>query len=238
MEELEVLARRPCERYSVYLQRIVTGARRTPELLSVKAADRLDNTLDLRIVPDDPTDEAGFFESAFRTLYLPDGPPMAGGAAFSSETFSDARRLYELFKNVVFLSLTRTADVGRGDPALTSLLEALRQASLKEAQRSALHIFSGDDRQPADQRQLLLEAMEYCHAGGIEAVSEASAGHRLDGLFLERFDEPDPELRHSRIDELENDKDLLGTAAVAFVAIFQGFIWDPDFLVRGIPDGG
>lgn len=241
MERLDVLTRRPDgETYYQYIGRILDRAPVTPELVRVKLADRLDNTLDMRIDFRDPLEGIDFFALLFRTMLAkpalpadvpvrphPERPPLDG-----------ARRLYELFKNTVVLSLVRQR-LGVADDAATAVLfDAIATASMREAQRVVLHLFTYHVTSTDRQHQLLMDTLAYCRAGGISAVTRVNPSNRLDGLFLERFDAPTSEARQRKLEELYADKELMLAAALAFIVIFLSFRDDPDFLVRGVTPAG
>lgn len=240
MERLDVLTRRPDrETYYQYIGRILDRALITPELVRVKLADRLDNTLDMRIDFRDPLEGVDFFAVLFRTMLhqslrgeLPSRPhpqraPLDG-----------ARRLYELFKNTVVLSLVRQRLGAREDATVGVLFDAIATASMREAQRVVLHLFAYHVTETSRQYELLAETLAYCRAGGISAVTRVNPSNRLDGLFLERFDAPSSQARQRKLEELYADKDLMVAAALAFMVIFMNFRDDPGFLVRGVTPAG
>lgn len=240
MERLDVLTRRPdAETYYQYIGRILDRASTTPELVRVKLADRLDNTLDMRIDFRDPLEGVNFFALLFRTMLRlplpavnpprphPQRPPLDG-----------ARRLYELFKNTVVLSLVRQRLGASVDATATVLFDAIAAASMREAQRVVLHLFTYHVTDPGRQHELLMETLAYCRAGGISAVTRVSSANRLDGLFLERFDAPSSQARQEKLEALYADKELMVAAGLAFIVIFMNFRDDEGFLVRGVTPAG
>ena len=109
--------------------------------MHVKLADRLDNTLDMRIDLEDPLAGVDFFQNIFQLLFVNnyrgykpanDHPP--------ASAMNGARRLYQLFKNTVLLSLIRQHNSIHSDHALSVLFEAVCDASLQEAQRTLIHL--------------------------------------------------------------------------------------------------
>jgi hypothetical protein len=241
MERLDQLTRRKEEEtYYQYIGRLLERATLTPELVRVKLADRLDNTLDMRVDFRDPLDEVRFFQSMFQLLFSrhyqgfaadmphPPRPPLDG-----------ARRLYDLFKNTVVLSLVRqTKAIADDDETAGSLFEAIAIAGMLEAQRILVHIFTYHYQEVERQRQLMLETMEYCWHGGLESVTPGSAPHRLDGLFLERFDSTSSEIRQRQLEKLYDDKELMIAAASAFIVIFLNFLHDESYFVQGVSTAG
>lgn len=241
MERLELLTRRgDAESYYAYIGRLVDRAPRTPELVRVKLADRLDNTLDMRIDFSDPLHETDFFAHLFRLLYVPayDGyvperthPP--------PQPLNGARRLYELFKTVVTLSLVRQRHaIAPNDLCAQRLFQALCVASMNEAKRIVMHISGYHAKDVARQRMLLLETMEYCQSGGVSSITAPSEPHRLDGFFLEQFDHRDHDELHRKLEELYADKELMIEASLAFIVIFMSFLDDPDYYLRGVTADG
>jgi hypothetical protein len=163
------LTRIKTESYYQYIGRLLQNAQHSPQLVHVKLADRLDNTLDMRIDLEDPLAGVDFFKNIFQLMfvnnycgYMPanDHPP--------SSALNGARRLYQLFKNTVLLSLIRQDPSIGNERALRILFEAVCDASLQEAQRTLIHLIGYHFKDTADQRRLLLEAMDYCFSGRID----------------------------------------------------------------------
>ncbi|HOB54417.1 MAG TPA: hypothetical protein PK176_12250 [Acidobacteriota bacterium] len=238
-ERLEVLAIQPGEKYYNYLGRMLERAHKTPELVRIKLADRLDNTLDLRM--DLYSDKADIecYEMIFALLFTETRArfcvrpphPVPG-------KINGARRLYQMFKNAVFLSLLRDAGLDRIDTACERLFATIARTSLSEAQRILQHIFMYHLQEMQDQRAILLDVMTYCQQGAVTRVTPTSAAHRLDGLFKYRFDHENKETRNRSLDELYQDKPLMAESALAFMAVFSSFLMDPDFKIRGIDAAG
>lgn len=239
MERLEWLTRGPDEGYYRYVGRLLQNADRAPSLVAVKLADRLDNTLDMRIAVEDPIEGFDFFGMIFQTLfvnnfcgYVPDLPhppasPLRG-----------AQRLYELYKNAVLLSLLRKQEIDLGGSGAETLFNDLAIASMVEAERTALHIFGYHLAEVGPQRQLLMDVMEYVQAGGAERVTRPNATSQLDGLFETRFDDTDPTTRTTKLDELNKDKPMIAQASIAFIVIFQSFLQDPAYYLDGVSEEG
>lgn len=238
MERLDWLTRRPHETYYQYIGRLLDNAHRSPTMVSVKLADRLDNTLDMRIALEDPIEGIDFDEMAFKLLYVnsfsgyvPDLPhppasPLRG-----------AHRLYQLFKNAVLLSLIRRRGLPKCD-GMDRLFDALAIAGMKEAQRTALHIFGYHLTDVATQRALLMEVMDYVQSGGAERVTRPDGASPLDGLFATRFDSSDRAVRVQKLDELNEDKPMVATASLAFIVVFRSFLESPHYWVEGVSEEG
>ena len=69
MERLRWITIVPGETYYQYIGRLLDQAKNTPEVLRVKLADRLDNTLDMRIDLEDPLQGVDFFETIFQVIF-------------------------------------------------------------------------------------------------------------------------------------------------------------------------
>jgi hypothetical protein len=234
-ERIDVLTRRPEDRYYTYLARLLERGIGTPELIRVKLADRLDNTLDLRIDLQDQAAHLPCAEVVFDTLFTQGNAsqrfhlphPVTG-------RLNGAVRLYQLFKNAVLLSLLRRTDLDRIDSQSEKLFSAVAATSLAEAQRILMHLFVYHVKDLQVQRQLLLDVMGYCQAGAINRVTTPEEPHRLDGLLKYRFDHPDRNLLKERLAGLYEDKSLMAEVAIAFSAVFSSFLNDPGFRIRGI----
>ena len=70
MRSLLCLTRTDRESYYQYIGRLLDNARSSPELVAVKLADRLDNTLDMRIDLEDALARIDFFETIFQILFV------------------------------------------------------------------------------------------------------------------------------------------------------------------------
>jgi hypothetical protein len=239
MERLEWLTRRPDMSYYAYVGRLLDHSVDVPSIVAVKLADRLDNTLDLRIAVEDPIEEIDFFELLFQVLFVnhfkghePDLPHPPASPLRS------AQRLHQLFKNVVLLSLIRRRGTGFASPGEERLFDAVAIASMKEAQRTALHAIGYHLTDVATQRKLLTDVMGYAQAGGADRVTRVSAGSTLDGLFEQTFDARDPKVRAKRLEDLNGDKERLFRAAVIFIVVFQNFRIDPTYRVDGVSSEG
>jgi hypothetical protein len=248
------------ETYYQYIGRLLGRSYDASELVRIKMADRLDNTLDMRIDLQDSLEAEDFYEKIFEILFLnlrrkgtpPDHPPPS--------SLDGAWRLYALFKNAVLLSLVRqNQDVGL-DEAAKNLFRAVAKASIKETQRIFLHILLYHRDLLGSSRALALDAMDYCASGRNSVVTSPEGPHRLDGLFTRFFDYPpavtaeeaermEPaeikalkrihkEARKKRLSGLYRDKPLMFQAALAFGSIFHSFLRDESYYVRGIETQG
>jgi len=239
MERLDWLTRRPGQTYYAYIGRLLEHADDVPALVRVKLADRLDNTLDMRIDVDDPIRGVDFFATMFRLMFVngfkgydpevehPDASPLNG-----------AQRLYQLFKNAVLMSLIRKKLPNLEDSTSKAIFDVLAQASMKEAERIVLHIFAYHDIALPVQRELIMDVMRYAQDGGLQHVTPPEAPHDLDGLFLSCFEDLNPAARKANLEKLYRDKPLMVKGALAFIVIFMSFLDDPSYYVAGIHEGG
>ena len=239
VERLKYLTRLKVESYYEYIGRLLKHSQDAPQLVQIKLADRLDNTLDMRIDLRDPLDDVDLFQIIFQVMFVStfkgyepktEHPPSAA--------LNGARRLYQLFKNAVLLSLIRRLKVITTDRTLQVLFMALSDASLKEAQRTLIHLLGYHYKDLAEQRYLLMEAMEYCYSGRSDLVTKPDGKRMLDGLFSTYFGHKSKKVRNKKLDILYQNKALMLEASLAFIVIFLSFINDPDYYVKGISAKG
>ncbi len=235
LSHIVALTRTKRESYYQYIGRLLEKAGHSPQLIHVKLADRLDNTLDMRIDLVDPLAGIDFFQNLFQLLFVNnyrgykpayDHPP--------TSAINGARRLYQLFKNTVLLSLIRQHQSFNSDPALNVLFEAVCDASLEEAQRTLIHLMGFHIKDTADQRSLLLEAMAYCFSGRIDMVTKPDRSQLLDGLFSTYFAHSSKKVLQRQLDLLYQNKQLMIEASIAFVVIFLHFLNDSKYFIHGI----
>jgi len=239
MERLAWLTRSDDMTYNAYIGHLLEHAKRTPELMRAKLADRLDNTLDLRVTVADPIEGVDFFRTLFEILFVNGfkGYHPADPHGYTSSPYNGAERLYQLFKNAVMLSLVRRADIGV-EPVTEKLFEELALASMKEAERIALHLFGYHLTDLGEQRALLQETMEYAQRGGLDGATDAGLGGRIDGLFASLFEAANSGERKAVLNALYLDKPRMLEAALAFVVIFLAFLDDPAFYVKNVDASG
>jgi len=239
LDHLRWLTKQPAETYNHYIGHLLDEARNAPEVVRVKLADRLDNTFDMRIDLHDPLKGVDFFEVIFRTFftniykgYKPEGLHQ------TTLVLNGAQRLYQLFKNIVLMSLVRQRKAAAEDSVSQGLFQALAKASMEEAQRITLHIFGYHETSVFTLREILKETLAYAQAGGLEAVTPQTKGHRLDGLFMSVFNQPNRAVRHKHLSALYQDKPLMIEVAISFVIIFLNFLNDARYFVHGISAEG
>lgn len=239
ISRLTCITRHQDESYNQYLWRLFECLPEASNLVQVKLADRLDNTLDMRITLQDPMEGIDFFQMVFQILFVSTyrghkpnilHPP--------TEPLNGAKRLYQLFKNAVLLTLIRQKGVLAAANTSQILFNAVAEASLKEAQRTFIHVIDYHYRDIKDQRELLLETMEYCFSGRSDLVTKPDSNQILDGLFASYFGHNSSKLRNQKLDILYQDKPLMLQAAIAFIVIFMNFLNDSSFYVRGISNKG
>lgn len=239
VNNLLCLTRVPKETYYQYIGRLLDNTQGKSELVQIKLADRLDNTLDMRIELEDPILGIDFFRNIFQLMfvnkykgYFPDDehppPPVLNGA----------RRLYQLFKNTVLLSLIRQNSADVESETLHILFNAVCDASLKEAQRTLIHLMSYHCKDLTEQRDLVLQAMNYCYSGRSNLVTKPDGQQLLDGLFSTYFAHPSKKTLNQKLDQLYQNKPLMIQASIAFIVIFLSFLNDSRHYVNGISAEG
>lgn len=239
MERLEWLTKRPGDTYYCYIGHLLEHGSRYPEVVRVKLADRLDNTFDMRIDMEDPLQGVDFYETIFQMMFTNTYKGYHPAKPHSSTmALNGAQRLYQLFKNIVLMSLVRQKKAAVNDPLSQEIFAILARASIKEAQRIALHIFGYHETSVPKFRELILETMSYAHRGGIDTVTSPTSGNRLDGIFMSVFDNPSPYARRRKLAALYKDKPLMVETALAFIVIFLSFLNDGNYYVHGISEEG
>ena len=230
-ERIHFLSRQQDETYRQYLSRLIRQAIQTPELIRVKLADRLDNTLDLRMDLHEDNSGAECYKLIFDALFADTykGPDKIN-PYHTRGKIKGAMRLYALFKNAVFLSYLRSMNCELDAPS-QKLFSSLASASINEAQNILLHIFKFHLRDPQRQRSLLLSVMAYCEEGCLRRT-DGSCDTSLDGLFKNTFDAENKEQLRDKLDMLYRDKELMAEACVVFTAIFTNFLNDQNFSIE------
>jgi len=239
IERLLCLTKREKESYYRYIGRLLDAAHEMPELVRTKLADRLDNTLDMRIDLQDPIEGFDFFQHIFQLLFVGTYPGYTPQLLHPPPAaISGDRRLFQLFKNAVLLSLVRQKPGLADDPPTQTLFHAICEASLKEAERNYIHVVGYHHKELSSQRSLLLDAMAYCYSGKSDVVTGPDGRQLLNGLFSTYFGHPSKSVRDRRLSLLYQNKPLMMQASIAFIVIFLSFMNDPKFYVRGIsPEG-
>ena len=236
---LDSLTKREGESYFHYIWRLLETTEDNSNAIQIKLADRLDNTLDMRIDLKDPLDDIDFYNIIFQILfegwhqvYTPETvhPPTA--------SINGSKRLYQLFKNVVLLSLVRKKGVGDSTAAIQRLIKTIAKASLKEAQRIFVHLIGYHYTDIKLQRELLLDVMNYCYSGKTSFITAPDNSQMIDGLFLNTFGVLSDQKRAQQLDILYQNKPLMLQAAIAFIVLFSHFLNDPRFFVGGINADG
>ncbi len=236
-ERIALLRRRENQTYYQYLGQVLDKATEMPDLLHCKLADRLDNTMDIA-VQRPPTDQHDFFETAFGVLFLPNYQLRPQEVASAPDSEACVLLISQLFKNVVLMSMLREQRLDRLDDVTNTLFTALAAVGRAQAEWGAVALLTSAIASCELRRQLVLEIMEYCAAGGIAAVTRKERGGLLDGSFLEHFAEPDDKVRKRRLETVYGNKPLFIRLMVMFIGIFTVFTTDPTYYLRGIDSTG
>ncbi len=232
-ERIQFLARDKNESYLEYLTTIITLATATPELIRIKLADRLDNTLDLRMDLYEDTEGEDCYQYIFKILFTDAAPDRQRvHQKHVDRKINGAKRLYELYKSAIFFSLLNSAKV-KLDESAANLYSSLAIASINEANNIMLHIFTYHMPDSNKQKALLLDVMDYCQKGGHRRLTTEKS-HLLDGLFRNYFYSESKKQVRLNLDKLYGNKELMAAAAVVFLAIFTNFLNNRDFSIEGI----
>ncbi|MBL7049703.1 MAG: hypothetical protein ISR96_09335 [Nitrospira sp.] len=232
-ERIQFLARETHESYLEYLTAIITRATATPQLIRIKLADRLDNTLDLRMDLYEDRSGEDFYQYIFKMLFA---DATLGSKSYHlkhvDRKINGAKRLYELYKSAIFLSLLNSEKV-TFDEGTQNLYNSVATASINEANNIMLHIVTYHMTDIGKQKKLLLDVMDYCQRGGLQKIS-TQTNYLLDGLFRNYFYSESRDQIKINLVKLYADKELMAVAAVAFSAIFTNFINSRSFSIGGI----
>lgn len=238
-ENMLSLTRLDNESYYQYIGRLLENAQNAPGIVEVKLADRLDNTLDLRIDLEDSLAGIDFFENIFQIMFVNNYRGYIPKREHSPvSAINGANRLYQLFKNAVLLSLIRRHAPDTGKRSQKLLFDAVAEAGLNEAQRTLIHLISYHVKDLPTQRGLILEVMQYCYSGRSNLVTKPDGSQLLDGLFSTYFGHKSSQLRRRQLDILYQNKNLMLEAAVAFLVIFLSFLNDQKYYIEGISAEG
>jgi hypothetical protein len=235
IQRLKCLTRVKTDSYYRYIGRMLDCSSTFPDVVEVKLADRLDNTLDMRVDLEDPLVGIDCFRHIFQLLFVTNYPGYVPQTEHQPvSVINGSRRLYQLFKNAVLLSLIRQLTVGPETATRRTLFNAVADASLKEAQRTLMHLLGYHCKDHREQRRLILDAMDYCFSGRSDLVTRPDGQRLLDGLFSTYFAPTDGKVLNQQLDGLYQNKPLMIQASIAFIVIFLGFLNDPAYYVRGI----
>jgi hypothetical protein len=235
IQRLKCLTRTKSESYYRYIGRMLDCSAAFPDVVDVKLADRLDNTLDMRIDLEDPLVGIDCFQNIFQLLFVNNYPGYVPRIEHQpASAMNGARRLHQLYKNAVLLSLIRQLPVPPETPARHTLFNAVAEASLKEAQRTLMHLLGYHLKDHHAQRRLIVDAMDYCFSGRSDLVTKPDGQQMLDGLFSTYFATPDGRVLSQQLDRLYQNKPLMIQASIAFIVIFLGFLNDSRYYIRGI----
>jgi hypothetical protein len=189
----------------------------------------------MRIDLEDPLVGIDCFQNIFQLLFVNNYPGYVPRIEHQpASAMNGARRLHQLYKNAVLLSLIRQMPVPPETPARHTLFNAVAEASLKEAQRTLMHLLGYHLKDHHAQRRLIVDAMDYCFSGRSDLVTKPDGQQMLDGLFSTYFATPDGRVLSQQLDRLYQNKPLMIQASIAFIVIFLGFLNDSRYYIRGI----
>jgi len=239
-ERIDLLTIQKGQPYSDYLMRLMGSAEVMPDLLHVKLADRLDNTLDNHVQRPGVT-RYNFYRSVFDLLFV----SVFEGVKIREYHYLPSPKegsllLSQLFKNIVFLSLLRNEGLDKLDETTKRLFDAISIASIREAQWIALELFAAHTgkEQIKDLRRLVLDTMEYSYSGGAVEIHDGSTMGNLSGMILQNYAIKDGRIRKKKMMELYNNREHLTQAIVLFIASFASFLNNSEFSIKGISKDG
>jgi len=215
--------------YGEYLAALTQHGECRPEVLRVKLADRLDNTLDVGVgrhgIPG-----RGVFALIFDALFLPTySGPHVPFRYVPLTTDEGIQLLANLFKNTEFISVLRAEGCAVEGPT-ARLMDALLLASRRIAGFLVQDSLAVGLDVPSH-RGTIEDVREYCLSGGMGCV-RSGGQHPLDGMFLERYGTSRG--RRERLKAIFKDHYLLARLGLTFLGIFESYLADPDFYLQGI----
>jgi len=235
MERLRILTRECAgETYSQHIGALVARSRKTPELIAVKLADRLDNTLDMRVAVRDPLDDIDFFEGLFRLLFVKGHSGWQQQTRHSSHVAIDgAQRLRQLYKNVVLLSVMRKHRAVLAPPDL-ELFQAIAEASANEAKRIVHHIFAYHLTGADKQREIISRILFPSAASGSIPELPRDPEVMLVQLFTPMLDEQDRDVRRKHLQALYLNKKMMIRAAFGLLTVCLNFLNDTSYFIEHV----
>jgi len=237
-ERISLLCRQPGTSYNEYIGHILDHSAKMPDLLHVKFADRLDNTFDTHL-QNSGVNQLNFYRNLFDILFVPGFK----GVVVDDFHFLPGEKdsvllLSQLFKNIIFLSLTRSDRCDRLDKTATMLFDAVAIAGIREAQWILLEIFASYVTDLKDQWKIVAETLEYTHLGGAQQITLKTNGNILDGIVSEYFGILSDDERKAKLALLFHDKNKLARVILAFIVVFSSFLNDPQYRLEGVERTG
>jgi hypothetical protein len=211
------LTRRGDESYVAHITRVCQN----PTAVMLKAADVIDNLLDLRAAPETPADEMdlrqAFAHAAVSPTVRHEHPPIP--------RIRGEARLYAVWKCFSLLNLAHHA-------ALSPFAgeDACRRAGQRECLRIAIHLirYHIDESERA---RLLEQHARYCRSPDISRITPPRQDHSgpdgLSMLMLRRSE------HKGSLESLYGDKSVMLLSTLALLEIFNR-LRDPRFAVAGL----
>ena len=230
-ERIYFLTKAKEQGYRQYLEGLLSYSLKTPELILIKLIDRLDNTYDMRLDITDEAEKANFYTIIFDAIFT----KSYKGLSFTTphhitSKINGAMRLFQLYKNIMFLTLIRTNKLKLEDTA-NMLFESLIMASSKEAQNIILHIFAYHLCAPDEQKALLHDILAFI----LGKKGEQPVVHDLNkigAVFNDCLNHTDKTVLDTQINNLYENKRLMCQTALIFLIIFSNFLNDPAFSIK------
>lgn len=214
------------------------------DLVRVKLADRIDNTLDHRPFYTSGT-EYNFYRTIFDVLFVPDfkGPQVETFLAPLEED-SGADTLMQLFKSMIFLSLIRKYDLEQPQkieyhPATIRLFRGLVVAGIRVAQLALLELLK-DENSVKQVKEVLMHSQCAGTINDIGAIKKDNGTDEIsiDGLMSDLFDKVATGKKKALLTRIFQQKEKLALILVMLIATFSKFLNDRQFYIRGIEGDG
>ncbi len=218
-ERVFLLAHKQNESYSQYLHRLINNTDNTPELLDIKLADRLDNTMDLRLDYDCQPITVDCFELLFTILFSKNFQGVCSLVPHPvSRQINGAQRLYQLFKGLDLLQQIKTAEI-KLSCAGRRLASSLATAAIHESKELLLHLFlyhiHGSDRQ----KELVMEFLKATDHSNMCPVRQGP-GNTVIGQTKYYFCHTSGPGMKERLAELYKNKKEMAEIALSFLINF------------------
>jgi hypothetical protein len=232
-ERLDCLTIKHKQEYCEYLSKLMNTSRKMPDLIRIKLADRLDNTLDIGVFKHGIAGR-GAYGTIFDLLFLPSFEGFKAPASYVPLTEGEGVQiLANIFKNAEFLSILRAEKI-RVEGATEILYNALLAASTRIT-RNIIQDILVTSLSVAEQREIVVEVQDYSLNGGLQSVRDEGSSP-LDGLFLKQYG--GKEGRRKRLLEIYKNKAMVLRIAVAFLAVFANFKVNPNYFIQGLDGSG
>jgi guanosine-3',5'-bis(diphosphate) 3'-pyrophosphohydrolase len=214
---VDLLTRRGDESYVAHVARVC----REPMSLRLKAADVIDNLLDLRAAPENPADEIDLRQALAHAVLE---PPSRENHPFIPRVRGEAR-LYAVWKCFALIDIAH-----RSGMAPFPAEDTCRRAGQRECLRIAIHLVRYHIEE-SDRARLLARHARYVGSPDISRITVARPGESgPDGLSLLMARRSE---HKGSLESFYQDKHAMLLSTLALLEIFHRFR-DPHFVVAGL----